>query len=142
MVYYCFGQNGLAVILGLVLLLSGIRLGWHCLQHWHVVRHPLVELLYKDRQRVVWMYGVVTERMPFGWQLLRSGILYFKLDNGEDYSVAVPFSQLRLVTKTMSRLLPHASVGYTKEREARFQANPLLLLRDAADDRGSRETLD
>ncbi|PPK88008.1 hypothetical protein CLV84_0971 [Neolewinella xylanilytica] len=71
--------------------------------------------------RFVWVYGMVTERMPFGLNLMRSGVLYIYDDTGEGHSFSMPADQLLLVTKTLNRLLPRAEFGYTQERELHYR---------------------
>ena len=79
------------------------------------------EELRETPERIVWVYGMVTERMPFGLNLMRSGTLYLVDDRGEAHDFSLRADQLLLVTKTLNRLLPHAEFGYTEEREQRHR---------------------
>lgn len=79
------------------------------------------ELLREEPTRIVWVYGLVTERMPFGLNLMRSATLYLVEANGEMNDFSLHPDQLLLVTKTLNRLLPHAEFGYTEERELRYR---------------------
>ena len=79
------------------------------------------EELREHPERVVWVYGLVTERMPFGLNLMRSGTLYLVTDDGTFHDFTLGADQLLLVTKTLNRLLPRAEFGYTEERELRFR---------------------
>ena len=78
------------------------------------------EALREHPERIVWVYSLVTERVPFGLNLMRSGTLYLVDDRGEAFSFSLPAEQLLLVTKTLNRLLPHAEFGYTEAREERY----------------------
>ncbi|THH36348.1 hypothetical protein [Neolewinella litorea] len=81
----------------------------------------LREDLREQPERIVWVYSVVTERMPFGLNLMRSGTLYLYVDDGRVHDFNLRAEQLLLVTKTLNRLLPHAEFGYTKERELKYR---------------------
>lgn len=79
------------------------------------------EDLREAPHRIVWVYGMVTERMPFGLNLMHSATLYLVDDRGEAHDFSLHPEQLLLVTKTLNRLLPHAEFGYTEEREQRLR---------------------
>ena len=79
------------------------------------------EDLREHPERIVWVYSMVTERMPFGLNLMRSGVLYLYDDAGEAHSFSLRADQLLLVTKTLNRLLPRAEFGYTQERELKYR---------------------
>ena len=79
------------------------------------------EDLREHPERIVWVYSLLTERMPFGLKLMRSGTLYLVENNGEVHDFSLGADQLLLVTKTLNRLLPHAEFGYTEERELRYR---------------------
>ena len=83
------------------------------------------ETLADHPEEVVWLYGEVTERMPFGMAGQRMGTLYLFLQDGSDHSFGLPAEQLKLVTKTLGRLLPRAEVGYTEERELAYRGEIL-----------------
>ncbi|NJB86637.1 hypothetical protein GGR26_002414 [Lewinella marina] len=77
--------------------------------------------LREHPRRIVWVYGMVTQRMPFGLNLMRSGTLYFYTRDGDVYDFSLRADRLLLVTKTLNRLLPHAEFGYTEERELKYR---------------------
>lgn len=72
-------------------------------------------------ERVVWVYGTVTERMPFGLNLMRSGTMYLVDQDGEFHDFSLPAEKMLLVSKTLNRLLPRAEFGYTEERELKYR---------------------
>ena len=87
-------------------------------------RQPVLrwrERLREQPDSFVWVYATVTERMPFGLQFSRSGVLYLFDAAGEEHSFGLPAKQLLLVTKTLNRLLPKAEFGYTPERELKYR---------------------
>ncbi|WP_116127801.1 hypothetical protein [Lewinella sp. IMCC34183] len=72
-------------------------------------------------ERIVWVYGMVTERMPFGLNLMRSGVLYLYEDDGTVHDFSLRAEHLLLVTKTLNRLLPRAEFGYSEDRERKYR---------------------
>jgi hypothetical protein len=53
-----------------------------------------------------------------------------KLRDGDDISVSLSTDDLKAISKYLNDLLPHATFGYTKDREQWFMASPLMLLRE------------
>ncbi len=129
-----FASSIILTIIGLFFMVIGINLTYQAARGHRPDDHPLMEVLRHQPHRVVWVYSVVTQRMPFGLQFSQNGILYFKLIDGDQISVSAPRKHLKLISKTLNRLLPHASFGYTKDREQWFLASPELLLRSKQDE--------
>ena len=134
---------GLLVVGGLTLALFSLQGGWPA--YWAAAglavfavgsywlfrllgRQPLVywrEVLHERPEEIRWVYSQVTERAPFGLNLLRNGMLYLVDDQGEFNAFALRTRDLKLVTKTLNRVLPHAEFGYTEERERRYRGEVL-----------------
>jgi len=89
----------------------------------------LIRLLRDHPHRIVWVYSLVTERLPFGFRLTQNGILYFKLIDGDDISVSLSASDCKVISRFLNRLLPHATFGYSRDREQWYIADPRMLLR-------------
>ncbi len=125
----CFAwhNNALITIAGLTFTVLSLTALYHLYQHWHDDR--LMRILVHHPQQIVWIYTVVVQRMPFGVHLFQSGTIFFKLADGSEISVILPENKLRLVCHTLGRLLPHATIGYSKELETQYQKNPASLLR-------------
>lgn len=77
--------------------------------------------LREQPERIVWVYSTVTERMPFGLNLMRSGTLYLYVEGGYVHDFSLRAEHLLMVTKTLNRLLPRAEFGYTPERELKYR---------------------
>jgi hypothetical protein len=127
--YFFFNQNTLLSILGLVAVLIGARLTHLFFHHLNVDKNKLMRLLHEQPEKIVWVYSVVTARTPFGFQLFKHGLLYFMLLDGDNISVSLPSVQLKIVSEGLNGMLPHATFGYTKEREASYQKAPERLLK-------------
>ncbi len=127
--YFFFNQNTLLSILGLVAVLVGARLTHLFFHQLNVDKNKLMHLLHEQPEKIVWVYSVVTERTPFGFQLFKHGLLYFMLLDGDNISVSLPSVQLKIVAEGLNGMLPHATFGYTKEREVTYQKAPERLLK-------------
>ncbi|TXF87739.1 hypothetical protein FUA23_17565 [Neolewinella aurantiaca] len=89
-----------------------------------VTEQPLAywrRLLTEHPESVVWVYGLVTERMPFGFKTVAIGTLHLVGSDGEIHTFGMKPTELKLVTKTLNRVLPHAEFGYSAERELRYR---------------------
>ncbi len=130
LIFCCFAvnHNALITIAGVLFTILGAAALFHVCKHWREDRVAYL-LQYQPRQ-IVWVYSLSLQVAPFGIHLFRRGTLFFKLCNGEEISIAVPSHKLRLIARTLNRLLPHATFGYTREREEQFRRSPMSLLRD------------
>ncbi len=128
--YACFGGNLMLSAFGLICAVLGIRFVFLLLASRTTEAGRLMRLLQHQPKQIVWVYSVVTERLPFGFQVGRYGTLYFKLADGDDIAVSLPVRDLKGVSEFLNRLLPHASFGYTRDREQWYMASPLMLLQD------------
>ena len=93
-------------------------------------RHELLELLHHEPERVAWVYHMVTQRMPFGFQFTKGGLLYLKLTDGDEYTVSMSPDHLKLVFRFLKRVLPRASFGFSQERQAAYRDDPRSLLQE------------
>jgi len=125
-----FRENVILTVLGLAGVIVGIRLVFAGLRNLRIKNHRLMVLLRDHPAQIVWVYALVTERLPFGFRFARSGILYFKLADGDEITVTLGAGDLRLVSRFLNRLLPHASFGYTRDREQWYLASPELLRKE------------
>jgi hypothetical protein len=76
----------------------------------------------RDRpESIVWVFGMVMERMPFGFKTTTVGTLYLVDKAGECHTFGLKPEELKLVTKTLNRVLPDAEFGYTPEREMKHR---------------------
>lgn len=117
-------------IVGLTSIVTSIRLFINVFKNRKVNQMPLILLLNNQPTAIVWVYSIVTVRLPFGVQWVRKGTMYFKLDNGDDITIRLLESDIPNVAKYLNKRLPHATFGYTDEREQWYMANPLMLIRD------------
>ena len=81
---YAFQLNGAIVVVGIVLTVLGIKFTRDALLNRNVEKSPLMQLLVKEPKKIVWIYSVVTQRMPFGLEFSNDVTIYFKLIDGDD----------------------------------------------------------
>lgn len=127
--WVCFQKNMILTIMGLAFSVIGLKLLAQNLRQSQIEHSPLVYLLLNEPEQIVWVYSVMTQRMPFGLEWSKNGIMYFKLLDGDEITVTLAAGDLRLVSKFLNRLLPHASFGYSKEKEKMYEINPEHLLK-------------
>lgn len=125
-----FKINVVFSIIGLALSMIAGKLVVDTTTNLRIDNHLLLNYLRYQPQHIVWVYSVITERAPFGIHLFRAGTLHFKLADGSDYTVGMQASKLKLVSKFLMRLLPHATFGYTVDREYTFRVSPERLRKD------------
>lgn len=77
--------------------------------------------LRDDPEQIVWVYSLVTERMPFGFKMATLGTLHFVDRDSGIHCFGMKPKDLKLVTKTLNRVLPHAEFGYSEDRELRYR---------------------
>jgi len=128
-IYYAFGLSHIIAGLGVVTTLIGIRLTFKFAQQQRVEESYLVHLIFHEPDKIVWVYGLVTQHQPFGFNTTRSGVLYFNLVNGDNISVSLSAQKLKQVSFLLNRLLPRAVFGHTKERERQYARDPKSMLR-------------
>lgn len=90
----------------------------------------LVVLLHQSPQIFVWIYKVEINFAPAGIHLKRSSALIFKLTNSTDMQVRGNSKDIEKVEAALHLMLPHATFGFSKEREQWYIANPYLLWRE------------
>lgn len=123
-----FYDQALITIAGLIFTILGVSALVHIYKNWN--NNQLMQILRYQPRQIVWIYSVVVENSPFGVLLFKKGTLFIKMIDGAEISLALPARKLKLATHTLGRLLPHAAIGYSKERENQYQRNPKLLLRE------------
>lgn len=127
---FFFEENTLFPIAGLTALAFGIHSAYAYFTYRDLDRLPLFQTLKYRPKQIVWIYAVMTERMPFGFKVSRNALMYFKLIDGQTYDVKVSPKRAEVISAGLNHLLPHTTFGYTEERELRYQKAPATLLRE------------
>lgn len=130
LVYHFFESHPLIAMIGSLGLVLGIRYMYLFFPLWRGRDFHLLYLIEYRPKNIVWVYSIVTERLPFGLQFSRNATLYFKLLDGKEYSVTLPASRIKAVSHSLNTLLPHATFGYNKDREQLYIVDPSMLLKE------------
>lgn len=128
--FFTFEVNAVFVLIGIVLIVLGIKLANDAAQNRDVDNSRLMQLLLRSPRQIVWVYSVVTLRMPYGLVFSQNATIHFKLVNGDELKLSMPQQDSKEVLKMLNLHLPHATFGYSADREQWYIANPELLLRD------------
>lgn len=130
MIYNFKHNSWFWAIVGLTSIVTSIRLLANVFKHWKVNQTSLMFLLNNEPTIIVWVYSIVTVQLPFGVQYARKCTMYFKLENSDDITIKLFEKDVPTVSKYLNKRLPHATFGFSEEREQWYMANPLLLIRD------------
>ena len=128
-VFFCFQSNTAFTILGMALSVLGMRYIYLYFPSRRSPEFQLIQLVKCHPEQIVWVYSIVIEHAPFGLQFSRKATLYFKLLNKKEWSVSVSSKEVENISKALNRVLPHATFGYTRDREQWYMADPALLIR-------------
>ena len=127
--YFKEAANNFIIIAVLVAILIGFKMLFTIIRTPRATDERLWHLLNNDTRQIVWVFSITTQTMPFGFHLWDAGTMYFKLADGDEITMNIPVKKLKVVSKFLNRLLPHASFGYSEERQAQFESDPKLLLK-------------
>lgn len=125
-----FRRSVVLSLVGLGSLIGGVKLVYDKMPPYRQGRLPVTHLLQHNPRQIVWVYSMITQRMPFGFEINQSGIMYFKCLDGTTHSLALPSAELKSTGEQLNELLPHATFGYTEEREQWFLAHPGMLYKE------------
>jgi hypothetical protein len=125
-----YSRSIILLLIGISITILGIKFIYKHLPMINTGEMPFMTILLKEPQRVVWVYAIVTQRMPFGFQVNQTGTMYFKLIDGNEITLTFPASELKNISEMLNYHLPHATFGYTKEREQWYLAHPALLMKE------------
>lgn len=115
-------------IIGVFPLMAGTMFLFPALQEFPIKKNPMMQLLEEEPEKIVWVYSIVVERMPFGLKVFSQSTLYFKLIDRGEYSVGIPEKYIDVVTRMLNKKLRHATFGFSQEKEQWYIASPELLI--------------
>lgn len=77
--------------------------------------------LRDEPDSIVWVYGLVTERMPFGFKTVSTATIHLIDTGGDIHAFGLKPAELKMVTKTLNRVLPKAEFGYSPVLELKYR---------------------
>jgi hypothetical protein len=124
LVSFCFTKNIILTAFGLTTFVFGLRFFFKTVKQSSIESNRLILLLNKNPKKIIWVYALNTQLNPFGLEFMDSGVLYFKLSDGDEISVGLPAKKLKLVSKFLNRILTETTFGYSKERAEQYKSDP------------------
>lgn len=128
---WCRNWGAWVSVVSLSLWLMGLLLLKKILPQSHAETHALWQTLMHHPLRIVWVYTVRTQVMPFGLYLWETGQIYFNLVDGTTFCIYVPPRKLLMLSKFLNKLLPHATFGFSYDHEKLFRENPAQLVKSS-----------
>lgn len=127
-----YQKYNLLAVLGVGVALPGAWFVREFVRRPRVDDDPLWQVLHRAPKQVVWVFTQEERLMPVGLLLAERGTLYVMLLDGSELTLALPARKLKLASKYLQRLLPHAAVGFSLERRQQFERDPAMLLNSEA----------
>lgn len=130
LLYFFWRENAGFVIVGMLLSITGLKFLFDTLRSPKPAYSPLVHTLSFQTDKIVWVYALKIDNMPFGIQLVSNGRLAIKLDDRTELSLSIPSEDISSTSKQLQQLLPHATFGFSAEKKQMYLIDPYLLLKD------------
>ena len=130
LMYYNFNASYFLSVIGLLFVVLGLRYTFIFLPGRKSKDLYLIHLIKHHPEQIVWVYGIITERLPFGFQFGDNAALHFRLIDKEEYVIELPKNKIEEITTALNPMLPNTTFGYSKDNEQLYIANPALLLKD------------
>ena len=90
----------------------------------------ILRTLQNKPKDIVWSHQYILQNMPFGIEVFKVCDVYLYTRHGHRDCIRVKMEQLKEIQEALEKDLPHATFGYSVEREQLFRANPDMLYRD------------
>ncbi len=123
-----YQKNAALVIISLLLIVTGIKLLYDKIREPHGFHAPIIIFLTGNKENVVWVYSIVKENMPFGLRLVGSGRVMLRTLDRREFSISISQENLAHLEELLRKHLPHATFGYSAEKENMYSIDPYLLL--------------
>jgi len=117
-----FNSNVLIAIVGAAATVAGGMMYFYFQKSNKNPDTNLVKIIDDQPEKILWVYTLETNLMPFGFKVKDKGLIYFKLDNGDDICVKMEAKDLKLVSRFLNRLLPNAMFGFSEEKQEQYNA--------------------
>jgi uncharacterized membrane protein YidH (DUF202 family) len=129
LLYYYSNSNTerITAIVSISMTAIGVGLLGHGLLRYDITKNELIDVLKKNPQRIVWVYYLKVETMPYGIRVLDMTTLYFMCNDHEKLSLRTTEKQILEIMDKLQDRLPHATFGHNQEKEQLYRANPNLL---------------
>lgn len=96
----------------------------------HPAKHPVIEHLRRQKHQIVWVYSFININMPFGVEMFRLVTVWLHYRDGSQQYLRISHAYLSECMAHLETHLPHATFGYSVQKEQLYRANPVFLERD------------
>ena len=90
----------------------------------------ILHTLQEKPKDIVWSHQYILQNMPFGVEVFKVCDIYLYTRHGQKDCIRVKLEKLDEIQQALERDLPHATFGYTVQREQLYRANPDMLYKD------------
>lgn len=90
----------------------------------------VLRTLHERPRDIVWSHQYIVQNMPFGVEVFKTCDLYLYTRHGHKDCIRVSSKELAHIQEALERDLPHATFGYTVQREQLYRVNPDMLYKD------------
>lgn len=115
-----FNSNVIVAVIGAAAAVVGGMMWINFQRKFKNPNTNLINIIDHQPEKVLWVYTLKTNLMPFGFKIKDKGLIYFNLDNGDDICIKMPAKDLKLVSRFLNRLLPNAMFGFSEEKQAKY----------------------
>ncbi|CAN5261156.1 hypothetical protein BH09BAC1_BH09BAC1_22980 [soil metagenome] len=96
----------------------------------HPYKHPVVKHLRQQKHQIVWVYSFISINKPFGIELFKLVTVWLHYRDGSQQHIRIGHVYLNDCMAHLQATLPHATFGYSVEKEQLYRVNPALLERE------------
>ncbi|MGK0391115.1 MAG: hypothetical protein ACI94Y_003877 [Maribacter sp.] len=123
-------KNPAFIIIGMMMAAAGLKFLSDSIRVPKSSHHPIIQCLSFHPQKIVWIYAIKVDNMPFGIRLFSYGRLAIKLDDRTELSISLPYSDINLILQELQQQSPYATFGFSPENRQLYLIDPCLLLKD------------
>lgn len=123
-------KNPAFIIVGMMTATVGLKFLFDSIRSPKPSYHPLIQSLSLQPQKIVWVYALQVDNMPFGIRLFSYGRLAIKLNDRTELSISLPYSDIEFILQELKKQIPHATFGFSNENRQLYLIDPHLLLKD------------
>lgn len=130
LVLFFLSKNPAFVIVGMMMTVAGLKFLSDSIRVPPSSYHPLIQCISFHPEKIVWIYAVKVDNMPFGIKLFSYGRLAIKLDDRTELFISLPYADNKLILEKLEQQIPHATFGFSAENRQLYLIDPCLLLKD------------
>lgn len=93
-------------------------------------RLSILRMLKEQPNDIVWSHQYILQNMPFGVEVFKVCDIYLYTRHRDKDCIRIKMEKLEEIQQALERDLPHATFGYSVEKEQLYRANPNMLYKD------------